>query len=269
MLFPLLDTITDIHLFQEFHAYKHNLGDPISDWKHADLKDQFDEYRVNMPYVGQLPTPTSIHPIPPNSSYSMDPVSLLKMGIKCDPSIFPILKDKKQANDWKLSMMLNADAQDIANVLDPTCSPSTAEEQALFAKQQKYFMAIFNHTLQTDKGKAIVCQHSAVSSAQMVFDNMCKHLEKSTKSAISSSDLLSYITMEKYLIDTWNGSSEQFILHWQDLVHQFNKLASPVEHLTDTLQKLLLEMVVHGNETPPDLSHCRPTGCCLWQGSVI
>jgi hypothetical protein len=77
----------------------------------------------------------------------MDPVSLLKMGIKHDPSIFPILKDKKQADDWKCSTMLNADAQDIANVLDPTCSPSTAEEQALFAKQQKHFMAIFNHTL--------------------------------------------------------------------------------------------------------------------------
>jgi hypothetical protein len=72
----------------------------------------------------------------------MDPVSLFKKGIKHDPSIFPILKDEKQADDWKPSMMLNADAQDVANVLDPTYSPSTAAEQALFAKQQKYFMAI-------------------------------------------------------------------------------------------------------------------------------
>ncbi len=86
-----------------------------------------------------------------------------------------------------------------------------------------------------------------MGNAQKVCDNICKHLEKSTKSAISSSDLLSYITVEKYLIDTWIGTSEQFILHWQEMVHQFNKLAAP--HLTDTFQKLLLEMIVHGNET--------------------
>jgi hypothetical protein len=160
-----------------------------------------------------------------------------------------ILKDEKQADDWKCSMMLNADAQDIANVLYPTYSPSTAEEQALFAEQQKYFMAIFNCMLWTDKGKCIVHQHSDVGNAQKVFDNMCKHLEKSTKAAISSSDLLSHITMAKYLIDTWNGTLEQFILHWQEMVCQFNELASPVEHLTDTLQKSLLETPVHGNET--------------------
>jgi hypothetical protein len=78
---------------------------------------------------------------------------------------------------------------------------------------------------------------------------MCKHLEKSTKAAISSSDLLSYITTAKYSIDTWNGTLEQFILHLQEMVHQFNELAGPAEHLTDTLQKSLLEMAVHGNET--------------------
>jgi hypothetical protein len=89
-------------------------------------------------------------------------------------------------------MMLNAD-QDIANVLDPTYSPFTAEEHALFAEQQKYFMAIFNHMLWTDKGKATVYQHTAVGNAQKVFDDICNHLEKSTKAAISSSDLLSLL----------------------------------------------------------------------------
>jgi hypothetical protein len=31
----------------------------------------------------------------------MDPVSPFKKGIKHDPNTFPILKDKKQADDWK------------------------------------------------------------------------------------------------------------------------------------------------------------------------
>jgi hypothetical protein len=49
-----------------------------------------DESHVNTNYVGQLPTPTNIHPIPPTLSYLMDPVSLYKKGIKHDPNIFPI-----------------------------------------------------------------------------------------------------------------------------------------------------------------------------------
>ena len=55
--------------------------------------------------------------------------------------------------------MAQARAQDIVEVFDPAYIPATADDAALFLEKQKFMYAVFEKTLHTNKGKALVRKH--------------------------------------------------------------------------------------------------------------
>jgi len=80
-------------------------------------------------------------------------------GIKRDITHFTPLKDDGAWDNWERATTAQARAQDVADVLNPAYTPGNAEEAALFEEKQKYMFAVFEKTLLTDKGKALVCAY--------------------------------------------------------------------------------------------------------------
>jgi hypothetical protein len=83
--------------------------------------------------------------------------------------MFPTLKQDKQWDIWQRAVIAQARAQDLSDVLDPTFIPIGIEGSNLFSKKQKFMYAVFERTLISDKGKALVCQHLGDFNAQQLY----------------------------------------------------------------------------------------------------
>ena len=90
------------------------------------------------------------------------------------------------------------------------------EEIQLFDEKQKFMYAVFEKTLLTDKGKALVCQYQHSFDAQKIFKELSASTMQLTKASMNASSLLSYITSTTFGDGEWKGSTHAFILHWQD-----------------------------------------------------
>src|SRR5688572_19189780 len=111
--------------------------------------------------------------------------------------------------------MAQARAQDIVEVLDPAYYiPATADDAALFLEKQKFMYAVFEKTLHTDKGKALVRKHQLSFDVQKIYDELSEHAKNSTKATMDAASLLSYITTSTLGDGTWKDSTHAFILHW-------------------------------------------------------
>jgi hypothetical protein len=60
---------------------------------------------------------------------------------------------------WQHSTIAQSRARDVANILDQKYVPTSAKDTTLFLEKTKYMYAIFECTLQTDEGKALIRQH--------------------------------------------------------------------------------------------------------------
>ena len=228
--------------FQKFVHFKASKGEPIGDNDWVKLtSDEFDQFRIS---------PDAIRPLPPAmtaatlSSPSFSLVRDFKRSIKRDITHFIPLKDDAAWDNWERATMAQARAQDVADVLDSNYSPSSVEETALFDEKQKYMYAVFEKTLLTDKGKALVRAHQRKYDAQKIYQELSEYALKSTKATIDASSILTYITTAQLGTGNWKGTTHAFILHWQDQVRKYQTLA-PKSKLPDELLRTMLENAVH------------------------
>ncbi|HEY9711418.1 MAG TPA: hypothetical protein V6D48_24640 [Oculatellaceae cyanobacterium] len=154
------------------------------------------------------------------------------------------MKDDASWDNWNQGTKAQANAQDVADVLDPLYKPSTPEEIALFLEKQKFMYAVFEKTLQTDKGKALVRHYQTSFDAQKIYKELSEYAMKSTKAAMDASTLLSYITTTNLADGKWRGTTHAFILHWQDQVRKYHDLV-PHQVLNSDFQRAMLENAVH------------------------
>jgi hypothetical protein len=149
-----------------------------------------------------------------------DLVAEFKKSIKRgDTNMFPSLKQDKQWDNWQRAVIAQAQAQDLSDVLDPKFSPIGIKGSNLFAKKQKFMYAIFEQTLLSDKGKALVRLHLNNYNAHKLYTALSKYSLQSTKAFIDSRNLLQYITSNRLGNGKWwKGSTHAYILHWQDQV---------------------------------------------------
>ena len=141
--------------------------------------------------------------------------------------------------------MTQARAQDVDKVLDESYVPGTQEEQDLFAEQQKYLYAVLESRVLTDVGKSFVRLHENDYDAQAVYSKLKAHHLKSTKAMIDSSAILSYVTSARLGNGEWKGTTEGFILHWQDQVRLYERQVLTSDHFSDGQKRIMLENAVH------------------------
>ena len=85
-----------------------------------------------------------------SSSNQLTLAESFKRSVKRDSSQFNNFKEGKYWDTWRRNTLATARAQNVDEVLDPSYSPSTAEEQSLFNEKQKFMCSVFSTTLQTD-----------------------------------------------------------------------------------------------------------------------
>ena len=208
----------DIGLLRALQAYSTHIMKqvPLNDlesWKGL-TTDDFDAFRISPDYHASISTSnpqalgTLTHP-----SKTRDPVIDFKRGIKRDINLYQPLKSDSQWDSWQRHMMSQARAQGVEDILDPTYSPPAGNE-ALFDEKQKYMFAVFERTLLTDKGKAILRANAVSYDAQKTYRELKAYSLTSTKALLDSSKLLSYITSVRIGDVSWKGTAHAFLLNW-------------------------------------------------------
>ena len=128
--------------------------------------------------------------------------------------------------------------------MEPTYTPgSEPEEQELFEVKQTFMFSIFNANLQTDMGKTIVRRHLANTDAQAVWKELSEHMRTSSKGASEKRRLTQYVT-NTVLDDNFKGTTEQFVLHFNEQFRQLEEISEDSENLPPTVKLTLLQTAV-------------------------
>ena len=186
---------------------------------------------------------------PQFTASSSNAVDVFKKGIRRQPDSFPALKDDNQFQRWAISMLTQARAQGVENILDSGYVPTTSDERALFSEQQKYMMSVLDSTVRTDRGKDIIREYLLSGDAQAAYAALYDAGTTSTAAKLNSGEIRRYLTT-KQLDSTWRGTQEGFILSWRSKLRQYEDMVDPQEYLPDKVKKDLLQNAV---STQPNL----------------
>ena len=203
--------------------------------------------------VQNLPTPIGPQPVisgPISSSkpaaYSPAALELMsfKKGIKREITAYPSLKDERYFDGFKRSLFIVAKTHECSEVLDPNYTPgSESEEEDHFEAKQSFMFSVFNTNLQTDMGKTIVRRHLASTDAQAVWKELSEHMRTSSKGASEKRRLTQYVT-NTVLDDNFKGTTEQFVLHFNEQFRQLEEISEDDERLPPTVKLTLLQTAV-------------------------
>ena len=236
-------------------AYNSDI-DPRDDPFHPFTPDEWSQQTSTMlrTYLIQnLPDPHGPEPVPsgPISSsrptgYSPAAIELMdfKKSIKRAIAAYPSLKDERYFDGFMRSHFIVAKTHECNEVLDPTYTPgSKPEEQELFEGKQTFMFSVFNANLQTDMGKTIVRRHLANTDAHTVWKELSEHMRTSSKGASDKRRLTLYVT-NTVLDDNFKGTTEQFVLHFNEQFRQLDKISEDSEKLPPTVKLTLLQTAV-------------------------
>ena len=238
-----------------FRAYNSDI-DPRDDPFHPFTPDEWSQQTSTMlrTYLIQnLSNPNGPEPVPsgPISSsrptgYSLAAIELMgfKKGTKREIAAYPSHKDERYFDGFKRSLFIVAKTHECNEVLDPTYNPgSEPEEQELFEAKQTFMFSVFNANLQTDMGKTIVRRHLANTDAQAVWKELSEHMRTSSKGASEKRRLTQYVA-NTVLDDNLKGTTEQFVLHFNEQFRQLDEISEDSEKLPPTVNLTLLQTAV-------------------------
>ena len=106
--------------------------------------------------------------------------------------------------------------------------------------------AVFVEILLTEKGKSPHRCYKLHQDAQKIYEDLLAHAETSTKLSVESAQILAYITTANPGDGAWRGSTEDFILHWQNQIRKYNLLVKYGDQMYDYIKHTMLENTVNG-----------------------
>ena len=203
--------------------------------------------------IQNLPNPNGPEPVPSGpislsrpTGYSPAAIELMgfKKGIKREIAAYLSLKDERYFDGFNRSLFIVSKTHECNEVLDPTYNPgSEPEEQELFEAKQTIMFSVFTANLQTDMGKTIVRRHLANSDAQSVCKELSEHMRTSSKGASEKRRLTQYVT-NTVLDDNFKGTTEKFVLHFNEQFEQLDEISEDSEKLPSTVKLTLLQTAV-------------------------
>ena len=249
---PICGLVTYMkHVFSEYMA-----GGVRTDPFHIFSSEEWSQQTSTMMrtfLVQNLPTPIGPQPVisgPISSSrpatYSPAALELMsfKKGKKREITAYPSLKNERYFDGFKRSLFIVAKTHECSEVLDFNYTPgSEPEEQELFEAKQTFMFSVFNTNLQTDTGKTIVRRHLASTDAQAVWKELSEHMRTSSKGASEKRRLTQYVT-NTVLDDNFKGTTEQFVLYFNEQFRQLEEISEDDERLPPTVKLTLLQTAV-------------------------
>ena len=240
------------HVFREYNSGIEVREDPF----HPLLPEEWNPHTSTMLrtfLILHLPNPIGPEPVPsgPISSsrptgYSPAAIELIgfKKGIKREIAAYPSLKDDRYFDGFKRSLFIVAKTHECSEVLDPNYTPnSEPEEKELIEAKETFMFSVFNANLQTDMGKTIVRRHLAYTHAQAVWKELSEHMRTSSKGASEKRRLTQYVT-NTVLDHNFEGTTEQFVLHFNEQFRQLERISEDDERPPPTVKLTLLQTPV-------------------------
>ena len=139
--------------------------------------------------------------------------------------------------------------------MDPNFTPGSDEyEQQLFQEQQDFLYSVLISSLKTDFSEAIVKDHEG--DAQLILELLHEHhTGNSQYSRAKINRITKYLTNIE-LDDTWRGTNESFLMHYNEQLRLLDSLVDSDEKLPDNTRVTFLESAV---ESVPDLRRVKIT----------
>ena len=220
----------------------------------------YDEWRTEAPEeeihfqtpskLGSPATPRSMATSQTSESYIT--LTNFKKGVKRDASAYPILKNERYYNTFIRHFKATAKAQGLNTLMDPNFTPGSDEyEQQHFQEQQDFLYSVLISSLKTDFSEALVKDHEG--DAQLILELL--HTGNSQYSRSEINRITKYLTNIK-LDDTWRGTNESFLMHYNDQLRLLDSLVDSDEKLPDNTRVTFLESAV---ESVPDLRRVKIT----------
>ena len=104
------------------------------------------------------------------------------------------------------------------------------------------FSVLDKHLL-TDMGKIIVRKYVHTTDAQSVWKDFQEHIKSSSKGASEKRRLTQYVT-NTVLDDNYKGTTEQFVLHFNEQFRQLEEIYEESEHFPPQIKLQLLQNAV-------------------------
>ena len=121
-------------------------------------------------------------------------------------------------------------------VLDPHYMPGHDEDSQELFEQKQYFMySVFNKVLQSNMGKPVVRRHAPTLNAQSVWREFESHMSTSSKGLNERHRLHAYISTTVH-DQSWNSTTEQFVLHFHEQFRQLDELTPLDEQLPHSVR---------------------------------
>ena len=137
---------------------------------------------------------------------------------------------------------ITAKSHECEEVLDPEYTPSNSEKELFDAKQVFMFSVLDKHLL-TDMVKAIVRKYVHTTDAQSVWKDFQEHMKSSSKGTSEKRRLTQYVT-NTVLDDNYKGTTEQFVLHFNEQFRQLEEISEESEHFPPQIKMQLLQNAV-------------------------
>ena len=211
----------------------------------------YDEWRISTPEeeihfqtpskFGSPATPRSMATSEASESYIT--LTNFKKGIKRDASAYPIFKNERYYNTFIRHFKATAKAQGLSTLMDPNFTPGSDEYgQQLFQEQQDFLYSVLISSLKTDFSEALVKDHEG--DAQLILELLHEHHTGNSQYSRSEINRITkYLTNIK-LDDTWRGTNESFLMHYNDQLRLLDSLVDSDEKLPDNTRVTFLESAV-------------------------
>ena len=127
--------------------------------------------------------------------------------------------------------------------MDPNLTPGSDEhEQQLFQEQQDVLYSVLISSLKTEFSEALVKDHEG--DAQLILELLHEHhTGNSQYSRAEINRITKYFTNIK-LDDTWRGTNESFLMHYNDQLRLLDSLDNSGEKLPDNVRVTFLESAI-------------------------
>ena len=214
------------------------------EWRNSPPEEEIHYQSPSM--FGSATTPRST--VSSEASESYITLTNFKKGIKRDASAYSIFKNERYYNTFICHFKATAKAQGLNSLMDNNFTPGSDEPEQHFQEQQEFLYSVLISSLMTEFSEALFKDHEG--DAQQILELLHEHHTGNAQySRAEINRITKYLTNIK-LDDTWRGTNESFLMHYNDQLRLLDSLVDSGEKLPDNARVTFLESAI---ESVPDL----------------
>lgn len=170
-------------------------------------------------------------------------VSDWKRICKIHTADFKELRDDKNFQKWKETIVTVLTSQNLQHLIDPKYVPRNPE---VYKVQSNWMYLQLVNIMQTPMTKKIVTSHQDDRDIPKIWKEICNYMENSMITQINAQHLSTFITSTRLKDCNWRGSQKSFITGFVEKMRLHNKSVEKDEEFTDKQSVNFLNQAVQG-----------------------